>query len=87
MEFNLAQRSHGNFLENVVQHTFMLLVAGIVFPRATATLGVASIVGRYLYATGYSKEPKKRVVGFIMSQFSMLVLLILAIYSAYSFVK
>ena len=57
MEFNLAQRSHGNFMETVVQHTFMLLIAGIVYPRFAAVVGVVSIVGRFLYATGYSKAP------------------------------
>ena len=44
----------------------MLLFAHFVMPVVAALLGLAFIVGRALYLTGYVKDPAKRGTGFII---------------------
>ena len=53
-DFNSNQRAHLNAMETIVQHTFFIMIAGLQSPRVAAAFGALAIIGRYLYATGYS---------------------------------
>lgn len=56
--FNAAQRAHGNLLENMSQTIVSMLVAGLVYPRASAALGAGWVVSRILFAYGYITSNK-----------------------------
>jgi glutathione S-transferase len=56
--FNCAQRAHANFIENQPSFLATLLVAGLVFPVASAALGAVWIAGRATYAWGYTRPHK-----------------------------
>ena len=49
-EFNLAQRSASNFLENLPICVTFVLVGGLVFPGTTTLFGLAIVGLRFLYA-------------------------------------
>jgi glutathione S-transferase len=73
--FNCAQRAHGNFVENFTPFLGALLISGLRFPAASASLGAIWVAGRVWYATGYvSQGPKGRSGGFLISALSDLVL-------------
>lgn len=64
LKFNCAQRAHANYLENYTQFLSVLVVAGLSYPRAAASLGAVWLVGRVLFLVGYlSGDPKKRLIG------------------------
>jgi len=66
-QFNCAQRSHANFIENQPTAVAAMLLAGLEFPIASAVLGAGWIISRYLYMVGYSrgdKGGKGRAIGF-----------------------
>jgi len=50
---NCAQRAHANFTENHPSTLVALLIAGLQYPMASAALGAAWTVSRYLYLWGY----------------------------------
>lgn len=50
--FNSAQRAHANFIENQPTAVGAMLIAGLKFPIATATLGGLWTVFRYIYMWG-----------------------------------
>lgn len=52
--FNCVQRSHANFVENQVSMLGSLFIAGLRFPLASAAMGAAWSVSRYLYMRGYA---------------------------------
>lgn len=52
-QFNAAQRAHAHLLENMSQTLLYMLVAGLVYPRTSATLGVGWVVSRILFCYGY----------------------------------
>jgi len=62
--FNCVQRGHQNALEMLSSFYVMLLTAGYRHPIASAVAGASYLVGRFLYARGYSTgDPKKRANG------------------------
>ena len=63
------------------------MVAGLVFPRVAAAFGALAIVGRYMYATGYSKAPKQRMRGFGLSQLSLASCMFMSFYVVYNMVR
>ncbi len=67
-EFNIAQRVHQNYIENLTTITTNLLVSGLSFPVPAASLGAVYFVSRFLYGRGYfSKEgPSGRTTGAVM---------------------
>ncbi|EME45539.1 hypothetical protein DOTSEDRAFT_128535 [Dothistroma septosporum NZE10] len=72
--FNCAQRAHANYVENQPSTAIALLLAGLHYPQLSTMLGVGWMVGRILFAVGYTRPKKEhgsgRIVGFAL-QFPM----------------
>ncbi|KAH7141172.1 hypothetical protein B0J13DRAFT_52494 [Dactylonectria estremocensis] len=66
-QFNCAQRAHSNFTENHTSFLGALLVSGLQYPVAAATLGAGWALSRVVYALGYTsgQGPKGRLIGSI----------------------
>ena len=85
-EFERAFRVHYNTPESLVVFLPLLWLATFYFAPAfytlawlPAALGVAWLVGRLLYMTGYMADPDKRGLGFGIASIAQILLLILAI--------
>ena len=52
-QFNCAQRAHAQFIENAPQTIISMLVSGLLYPNATAILGLGWFISRVLYLYGY----------------------------------
>ncbi|KAI1487540.1 MAPEG family protein [Biscogniauxia mediterranea] len=79
-KFNLAQRAHGNYTENLAPFLTALLISGLHFPQASAGLGAAWVFARFWYAAGYTGSgPQGRLPGFVISALSDLALKVLAL--------
>lgn len=62
--FNAVQRGHQNMLESHYAILWLMTLAGLKYPLATATAGAFWSIGRVLYAIGYSSgDVKKRIYG------------------------
>lgn len=71
------QRVHYNTMEQLV--TFIpsiLLFASYVHQLTATILGIAFLIGRTLYFTGYIKAPRKRAPGFGMTWLANIALLL-----------
>ena len=80
--FNCIQRAHQNTLEKLPLFFFLLTMAGFSYPRLSALAGWVWIVGRVLYAIGYSTgEPEKRMKGAV-GYIGLLTLLVCSIITA-----
>lgn len=63
-EFNAVQRGHQNMLETHYAQLWMMSLAGLKYPMATAICGAVYTVGRIVYYLGYSTgQPRKRLYG------------------------
>jgi len=63
-EFNAIQRGHQNMLESHYAQLWLMSVAGLKYPIATAIAGFLWTIGRVVYAKGYSaSDPKRRLYG------------------------
>ena len=76
-EFEKAYRVQMNSLESLPIHlTSLFLFAQLTGKdKVAAGFGAAYILGRVLYALGYYKNPKNRLVGFLVSLLSQTALL------------
>jgi len=76
-------RVHQNTLELLVVFVpAMWLFASYVSPGWAATLGLVYVVGRIAYVVGYVADPAKREIGFGLSVFPVIVLLLGALWGA-----
>lgn len=83
--FNCAQRAHANYVENHPSTAIALLLAGLQYPEMAAALGVGWIVGRVIFALGYTRKTKEngrgRMIGFAIHFPLQLVLWGLAVWT------
>jgi glutathione S-transferase len=81
--FERYYRVQMNTLEQLVVFLPSLWIFGYYIGETWAAgFGAVFIVGRVLYLLGYVADPKKREIGFGMSFFPVLALLIGALYGA-----
>lgn len=61
--YTVAQRAHGNFIENQGSFLGALLISGLRYPTTAAVLGAGWVLARIVYAFGYtgSKGPAGRL--------------------------
>ena len=86
-QFQLDQRAHKNFLEQVTVIVFSLLTAGIAFPMVTFILGCVYFVGRIIYTIGYKSSVKGRSVGAGLTLGPLFIVVSLAIYTTIRFIE
>ncbi|CDW82860.1 mapeg family protein [Stylonychia lemnae] len=79
IEFNLAQRVHQNFLEQMWVVAFLILVAGITSIQYTLIAGGFYALGRFLMAIGYSRGVEGRKIGVTILNIALGVLVCLAV--------
>jgi uncharacterized membrane protein YecN with MAPEG domain len=66
--FDRAFRIQMNTLEQLVCFLPALLLAGVYWPNTIiAAIGAVYLVGRFLYARSYNKDPATRTLGFGLS--------------------
>eukprot|EP00416_Gambierdiscus_australes_P041331 CAMPEP_0171093980 /NCGR_PEP_ID=MMETSP0766_2-20121228/39431_1 /TAXON_ID=439317 /ORGANISM="Gambierdiscus australes, Strain CAWD 149" /LENGTH=177 /DNA_ID=CAMNT_0011552499 /DNA_START=98 /DNA_END=631 /DNA_ORIENTATION=+ len=89
VEFNNAQRSHQNMLEQAPSALVLLILGGLQMPKVSATLGLGYFLGRILYALGYRGErgAKGREVGAISALLCVLGLFGCTVYSGLKLAK
>mmetsp|Transcript_90069 Transcript_90069/g.124333 ORF Transcript_90069/g.124333 Transcript_90069/m.124333 type:complete len:175 (+) Transcript_90069:27-551(+) len=85
--FNLRQRAHKNFIEQLTVVCIFTLLAGLFTPQYAIILGSIYAVGRLIGTLGYIKSAQMRVPGMILTNLSLFALEILAGYNAYTLVK
>ena len=79
MEFNQAQRGHLQYMESALQVYFQFLLAGLVYPIATASIAAIYLVARIGFQWGYAKYgPKGRMYA---APFVMIIQMALPIYT------
>ena len=61
--FNIDQRKHKNYLEQITLDTFLTLVIGIVFPITALVLGSLLFLFRIVYTCVYPKSPRLWMMG------------------------
>lgn len=76
-EFERAARVQANTLENLVPFLAALWLCAVAWaPMPAAVLGMVWIVGRALYALGYSRDPKSRGLGFLIGAAAGILLML-----------
>ncbi len=53
LAFNNAQRAHYKIVEDIVPSVVLQTLSAVYFPRASAALAVAWIVGKHTFSTNY----------------------------------
>ena len=81
-QFNLDQRAHRNYLEQLPIVVFAIAVSGLVYPVSTQVLGAIYLICRQFYAWGYQANPSARLIASKLQNFSLIGLMGLSIYSA-----
>ncbi|TKA61403.1 hypothetical protein B0A55_11555 [Friedmanniomyces simplex] len=67
--FNCAKRAEDNYHENHASVIAAMLIAGVQYPLTTTGLGVAWMVGRLVYAVGYTRKDKSNGEGRLAGSF------------------
>ncbi|KAI1316782.1 MAPEG family protein [Xylariaceae sp. FL0255] len=87
-KFNVAQRAHANYTENLTPFLALLGVAGLAYPTQTAYLGWGWVISRFAYAFGYTTYgPPGRGIGFLGSELATLGLLYYAGLTSWNAIK
>ncbi|KAI8627766.1 membrane-associated proteins in eicosanoid and glutathione metabolism [Xylariaceae sp. FL1651] len=87
-KFNLAQRAHGNFTENLTPFITGLLIAGLRYPNPAAYAGAAWVAGRFAYAYAYVNHgPNGRLPGYVVSQLGKTAVTVMAVMASYHMVQ
>lgn len=76
--FNRYQRAHQNSVEGAATFYITLLLSAIATPVLSAVAGLAFIVGRFLYCTGYYNSMHGRHRGVIWGKYSTVVSVVVA---------
>lgn len=68
MELNVAQRTAGNYLEQITGIVALELLAGLFYPITSAVIGGVYMVGRQMYTSGFKSKTGTggRVAGFMV---------------------
>ena len=82
-------RVHMNTLEQLALFLPVLWIfASFVSPIWAAVLGAVYVIGRFVYARSYVRDPKSRSIGFGLSMLPNLLMLIgIAIWAVWALVK
>lgn len=74
--FDRAFRIQMNTLEQLICFLPALLIAAVYWPNTIiAAIGAVYIVGRFLFAALYTKDPGKRAAGFVLTILPTFILL------------
>ena len=78
-EFQLAQRTHKNFLETLTIVSFCALICGLIYPILTLVCVSLIFVGRIIYTLGYRTSVRARMLGAPIIMLTPVVLMIATI--------
>ena len=82
-EFDRYFRAHQNSLEQLIVFLPAVLVAAYLGYSITGVVcGVFYLLGRAIYFRSYVKDPKKRTLGFVLSFFSTIILIMTSFVSS-----
>ena len=82
-EFDRYFRAHQNSLEQLIIFLPAVLVTAYLGYSITCVVcGVFYLLGRAIYFRNYVKEPKKRTLGFVLSFFSSVILIMTSLVSS-----
>ena len=82
-EFDRYFRAHQNSLEQLIVFLPAVLVtAHLGYSITCVFCGVFYLVGRAIYFRSYVKEPQKRTLGFVLSFFSTVILIMTSLVSS-----
>ena len=82
-EFDRYFRAHQNSLEQLIVFLPAVLVTAYLGYSITCLVcGIFYLVGRAIYFRSYVKEPKKRTLGFVLSFFSTVILVMTSLVSS-----
>jgi hypothetical protein len=84
-EFNLGQRIHMSFVEQVVNITVALLLAGIKYPIYSTVIGGVYFLGKIINGIGYSRSVEGKKIGNSISSAALIFSFGLGIASLVSF--
>ena len=82
-EFDRYFRAHQNSLEQLIIFLPAVIVTAYLGYFITCVVcGVFYLLGRAIYFRSYVKEPKKRTLGFVLSFFSSVILIMTSLVSS-----
>ena len=85
-EFQLDQRAHKNFLEQLTILVFCSLLCGLIYPTLTLVCVSIIFVGRIIFTAGYKTSVKARFIGGPFVMITTMVLIISTIVGAGFFI-
>lgn len=79
--YNNLQRIHYNYLEIVTAMLVWILISLVSQPLAAAIIGYVFVIGRIIYARGYSKSANRRALGAYIADAAIVALFVLSLVS------
>ena len=75
-------------MESIASVLLLLVAGGIYYPVISASFGLVTFIGRFVYALGYSSlGPKGRLIGAVLSNIGLFGTLGLSITTAILFIQ